>query len=93
MQALIYSWIYSQQTSRENIVPGIYGLRNFFIDKFDPYIKFNKSEFKFHEIKAEFEENLLDLVTEIYSTQNKFIQTPHLANCSYCPYRDICQRF
>ena len=93
LQALIYSWIYSQQTSRENIVPGIYGLRNFFIDKFDPYIKFNKSEFKFHEIKAEFEENLLDLVTEIYSTQNKFTQTPHLANCSYCPYREICQRF
>ncbi len=93
LQALIYSWIFNQQTSGKNIVPGIYGLRNFFNDKFNPYIKFNRGEFKFHEIKTEFEANLMELVTEIYSEKSTFSQTQNVENCSYCPYREICQRF
>ena len=93
LQALIYSWIFNQLTGETYIVPGIYGLRNFFRDNFDPYIKFNRGELKFQEIKEEFEEKLAELVTEIYSEENNFTQTPHIENCSYCPYREICQRF
>ncbi|MBN2637362.1 MAG: PD-(D/E)XK nuclease family protein, partial [Prolixibacteraceae bacterium] len=93
LQALIYSWIFTQQTEHKNIVPGIYGLRNFFTDNFDPYIKYNKGEFVFNDVKEEFEEKLMQLVTEIYSGENSFTQTMHVENCSYCPYREICQRF
>ena len=93
LQALIYSWIFNQQSEEQNIVPAIYGLRNFFSDNFNPYIKFNRSEFKFHEIKVEFEEKLKELVVEIYNEKSSFSQTPHIENCSYCPYKEICQRF
>ena len=92
LQALIYSWILTQQSESQDILPAIYGLRNFFSDNFNPYIRFNRSEFKFYEIKEEFEEKLKDLVTEIYSTKYGFSQTPHIENCRYCPYREICQR-
>lgn len=93
LQALIYSWILNQQSDEKHILPAIYSLRNFFNDNFNPYIKFNRNELIFDEIKEEFEEKLKELVGEIYSAENSFSQTPHFDNCRYCPYREICQRF
>jgi CRISPR/Cas system-associated exonuclease Cas4 (RecB family) len=93
LQALIYSWIFDRQSDQKNIVPGIYGLRNFFTDNFNPYIKFNKGEFEFQDVKVEFEDKLIELVSEIFSSNNTFKQTQYIENCSYCPYREICQRF
>ncbi len=93
LQALIYSWLLSENYDDNKIWPVIYGLREFFAKKFDPTIKQNKKEFSFDEIKNEFTENLKLLVSEIYSPENEFTQTPFLDHCEYCAYREICQRF
>ncbi len=93
LQAVIYSWILSEKMNIAEIQPVIYGLRSFFADNFDPSVKRNRSEFSFSEIKTEFIEHLKMLLSEIYSPENEFNQTPHIEHCEYCPYRQICQRY
>lgn len=93
LQALVYSWIYSENENQPMLKPVIYSLRKFFEDEFKPEIKMGENEFYFQEIKNEFLENLKNLVTEIYSEENEFTQTPHVESCAYCAYNEICQRF
>ncbi|MEZ5106700.1 MAG: PD-(D/E)XK nuclease family protein [Draconibacterium sp.] len=93
LQALIYSWILFGNENADEIYPVIYGLRNFFADSFDPSIKMNYKEVAFSELKEEFPGYLEKLVSEIYSVDNEFRQTPHLDHCTHCPYNEICQRF
>ncbi|PIF02285.1 MAG: hypothetical protein CR996_00695 [Draconibacterium sp.] len=93
LQALIYTWIYCQQTGIDNVTQGIYSLRNFFGNHFDPSLKYKRKVFSFSEISGEFEQHLVDLVAEIYSGKKPYEQTPHVKNCTYCAYHEICQRF
>ncbi len=93
LQALIYSWGLSYDINNEAIQPVIYSLRALFDDHFSPNITQNKKELLFEDVKDDFELNLRQLVTEIYSGQNAFVQTEHLDKCKYCPYGVICRRF
>lgn len=93
LQALIYSWIFSENESQPMLKPVIYSLRKFFEDEFKPEIKMGDNEFYFQDIMDEFIQNLKNLVTEIYSEENEFTQTPHAESCKYCAYNEICQRF
>lgn len=93
LQALIYTWALSENSSETDFQPAIYSLRNLFVNPFDPRIQYNKKEFSFHEVKGEFISQLKQLIHEIYSSDNIFSQTPQVENCKYCPYREICQRY
>ena len=94
LQALIYCFILKENTGDEYpILPVIYGLRELFKEKFSPEIKFNKEELYFQDIEAEFVNKLEILISEIFSSEDKFMQTPHEKICSYCPYNTICQRY
>jgi ATP-dependent helicase/DNAse subunit B len=93
LQAMIYTWILSVQTGETDFQPAIYSLRNLFKPDFNPDIKWEKHDFLFPELKKDFENGMKSVVTEIYSPDNIFAQTPHAENCKYCAYKAICQRF
>ncbi len=93
LQAMIYSWVLSKETGETEFQPAIYGLRNLFKPDFNSDIKWEKHEFSFSELKEDFENGLKSVISEIYSTDNIFEQTPHTDNCKYCAYKTICQRF
>jgi len=93
LQAMIYTWILSVDSTENNFQPAIYSLRDLFKEKFNPEISWTQHEFWFSELKEDFVTELKSLLTEIYSTENSFVQTPHTEHCKYCAYKTICQRF
>ncbi len=93
LQALIYSWVFTESENIANVQPAIYSLRKFFDENFNPNIRREGKEFYFQDVKDEFVENLKELLAEIFSVENTFTQTPHTDPCKYCAYREICQRF
>jgi CRISPR/Cas system-associated exonuclease Cas4 (RecB family) len=93
LQALIYTWALSSESSGFQIQPSIYSLRKLFNENFSANIEWEKNDFIFDDLKTEFELNLKDLIQEIYSVDNTFNQTSHTDKCKYCAYRKICQRF
>jgi len=93
LQALIYTWALSEEFTNFNIQPAIYSLRKLFDDNHSETIRWEKNEFVFDQLKPELEQNLMELVQEIYSSDTTFKQTVHLDKCKYCAYRKICQRF
>lgn len=93
LQAMIYTWVLSEITKETDIQPVIYSLRELFREKFNPKITWAQREFSFPELKEGFVAELKSLLTEIYSAENSFVQTPHAEHCKYCPYKSICQRF
>ncbi|MCD6355128.1 MAG: PD-(D/E)XK nuclease family protein, partial [Prolixibacteraceae bacterium] len=93
LQALIYSFILSENKNDNKINSTIYSLRKLFGESKSPYICRGSSEVLFSDIKDEFKLLLTNLVEEIYSPGTIFYQTTHTDKCSYCPYKTICQRF
>lgn len=93
LQALIYCLAYKKNTGESaDLHPAIYSLRKLFEDTFSPEIKQNRSEVSFLSLEKEFTGKLKELVSEIFSDNGRYVQTPHVRSCKYCPYREICQR-
>ncbi|MCK3685130.1 PD-(D/E)XK nuclease family protein [Maribellus sp. YY47] len=94
LQALIYVWGLEGNGADKEVYPAIYGLHKIFEENFSPDItlKKEKAVVAFDELREEFEDQLQNLVAEIYSEQNVFYQTEHAEKCKYCPYNGICRR-
>ena len=93
LQAMVYSWILSDQLIEPDIQPGIYSLRSLFEESFNPNISWGKKDFSFSELKEDFKIGLQSILTEIFSINNSFVQTEHTVHCKYCSFNAICQRF
>jgi hypothetical protein len=91
-QALLYSWLYSKESNETPVNPGLYITRKLFQTDFSPMITLSKNTFNFYEHLQEFEDHLLEIVTEIWDLSLPFDQTQLTENCEYCPYADICHR-
>lgn len=92
LQALIYSWVLSEQKKDIPIQSAIYSLRKLFEKNFLPEVKWGKSTLNFNDISEEFEAELVKLIEEIYASENAFTQTQHHDKCKYCAYKGICRR-
>jgi len=95
-QTMLYSWLYSEEHFEvTHLLPGIYLTNSLFNDTFNIYPR-NKSRKDFPadflSYKEEFQENLVQLIREIYDPAIAFAQTEDEDRCKYCPYRDICHR-
>ena len=93
LQAMIYTWILSVNSKETDFQPAIYSLRNLFKENYNYDVRWDKHDFSFSELKEDFISQLKSLLTEIYSSENSFVQTPHIEHCKYCAYKSICQRF
>jgi CRISPR/Cas system-associated exonuclease Cas4 (RecB family) len=93
LQALVYALILADETGEQEVKPVIYSLRKLFDEKFNPNIRFENAEFSLAEIRQELVEHLKNLLAEIYSANNAFVQTQFTEHCKYCAYSKICMRY
>jgi ATP-dependent exoDNAse (exonuclease V) beta subunit len=92
-QAFLYSLIIKKQYFPDDVIePGIYALRNIFNDSFNPRFIYARKELVFNNVVDEFEDQLKQLLQEIFSVDNVFHQTEILEHCKYCPYNIMCHR-
>lgn len=91
-QTLIYSDIFFRTNKNAPIFPVIYKLDNFFDETFSPNIIYNGNALLYTDVMDDFRETLNTILTEIFSSTNRYDQTLDPKKCSYCSYNKICQR-
>ncbi len=97
-QTLLYSLMVADKKEREKpISPHVIWMKNLFGQDFNTSLfiqppKQKKMEIKLADVHEEFSEHLGALLDELFDDQIPFEQTPHLENCGYCIYREICLR-
>jgi hypothetical protein len=94
-QAMLYGWVYWKEKALayQQLQPGLINRREIF-----------KSSYKYGLVRGkelladvspilpEFENHLVQLVTELFDPTQPFDQTKVLKNCEYCSYNAICGR-
>jgi CRISPR/Cas system-associated exonuclease Cas4 (RecB family) len=100
-QVLYYSWMLKNSGVYENgspIVPGLFNNRELFQPDFDWRI-FAKEGYAapvyiddFRMVEEEFEEELRNVLTEIWDPSIPFDQVEDAKKCEHCPYSGICKR-
>ena len=91
-QTLLYSCIYQTTNNNTTIIPAIYKLDDLFNDQFKPRITRQNTEVTYRELDTEFREIFGELLNEIFSDTNVYLQTGDLRKCGYCPFNKICNR-
>ncbi|WNB17572.1 PD-(D/E)XK nuclease family protein [Marivirga arenosa] len=96
MQTLIYSFLYiksSDYDGEKSVMPGLYNGKGLFQNDFSEKLKMNSKELNNAVLLMdEFEEGLKKILEEIFISDQEFDQTNKIENCTYCPYRTICNR-
>jgi len=96
MQTLIYSFLYiksSDYDGEKSVMPGLYNGKGLFQNDFSEKLKMNSKELNNAVLLMdEFEEGLKTILEEIFISDQEFDQTNKIENCTYCPYRTICNR-
>jgi len=98
-QTFFYGILLSQNPkySAVKMVPAIYDIRKIAQADFSPYIvsKENKSEVQYADFKtllSQFNQQLEKLFEEIFDMEKPFSQTKIEKYCSYCSYKEICNK-
>ncbi len=92
-QAFFYSWIYDRVKGTPNLKlqPGLINRKEIFNDKFEYGLSQNGEVIQ--DVKyllPEFENNLVQLLNELFDPQQPFDQTTRVKTCEYCSYKEIC---
>lgn len=88
-QVVFYAWLYDRNLPAHKIETGIISLRSMS----QGFISLNIE--KFNEISKYFENftnQLTDLVDEIMDVDVPFVQTDDAKRCTYCNYKQICNK-
>ncbi|HHT23793.1 MAG TPA: PD-(D/E)XK nuclease family protein [Bacteroidales bacterium] len=94
-QTFLYCLFYQNENGIKPIVPEIMKIPDLFKPDFATSIKDKtKNEFvdDFNEYRNEFEENLTNLLEEIFNQEIPFTQCTEISTCKYCPFKNICRR-
>ncbi len=91
-QLLMYAWMYQKMNPviKDNMVSGIITFRE--LSAGLKTVKINKNDLLNTAVLDEFEEQLKNILTEIFNTEIEFKQTAAIDNCEYCAFKGICSR-
>jgi ATP-dependent helicase/DNAse subunit B len=94
-QALFYSWVYDRIKSDANqlLQPGLINRKEIFNDTFEYGLVLDGEvigDVKY--LLSEFEDNLRQLLEELFDSTKPFDQTSKIKTCDYCAYKEICAR-
>ncbi len=93
VQALVYSLILKKRYfPDQKITSTIYAILKLNDAEFNPSIRVGGKVMEIGEILPVWEENLKDILEQIYSPDSVFAQTRFVERCGYCPYKLICGR-
>jgi len=98
LQTFLYCMMYdSKYSPSENIVPGIYALKDIFKNDYT-YKLIQKANRKkepvrdYRDFKDELNEGIKTLITEIHDSTKPFCQTEDDDVCKWCIYKELCHR-
>ncbi|MFY0598395.1 MAG: PD-(D/E)XK nuclease family protein [Cyclobacteriaceae bacterium] len=99
-QVFFYSWLFKKTRSENysSIEPGIFNSSDLFKPLFDSRVQLRSPRqtpvpvSDFTAYAEEFEQNLEDLLREIFDQEIPFDQTVDEKKCGYCSYKEICNR-
>lgn len=91
-QTLIYSEIYRRVTGKNDLLPTIYKIDDFFGDDFRPEVIKDNDRLIYSYVAESFQASLNELLQEIFSAHNTYDQTEDVRKCQTCPYNVICRR-
>ncbi|MFY9153976.1 MAG: PD-(D/E)XK nuclease family protein [Prolixibacteraceae bacterium] len=91
-QTLIYSDILSRTDQEKFIYPVIYKLDDLFNESFVPNVIYLGDRLLFENVKSDFQQTFIRVLSEIFSSTNVYDQTKDSQKCSYCAYNKICRR-
>ena len=100
LQVFYYSYLYWKKFGNEHVIePGIFNSKDLFNKDFDwrvnqraPKERGGTPVSDFRPLAQQYEDFLLETLTEIYSTEVPFDQVEDEKVCEYCPYVGICGR-
>ncbi|QSE97029.1 PD-(D/E)XK nuclease family protein [Fulvivirga lutea] len=99
LQVFYYSYLYWKKFGNEHVIePGIFNSKDLFNKDFDWRVNQREPRKQgvplsdFRPLAQEYEDFLLETLTEIYSTEVPFDQVEDEKVCEYCPYVGICGR-
>ena len=95
LQTLFYTYVYEQVNQKQYVEPHLYTVRDFkegtlFKEKQRGGLALKDQNLE--TFKGLFSEKLKEKLEELFDESVPFVQTENIENCSYCPYKDICQR-
>ncbi len=92
-QMIIYSLVYQQNFPNRIFKPYIFLISSMNKDfQGSLFFKKNCIDSYYNEFLSLFEENLKEVLSELFDKKIPFEQTKNIDNCKYCDYKDICGR-
>lgn len=95
-QTLLYSLVVSKALKHKNIEPGLYFVRNMRDKHYTHKIKMG--DYKklplnsVSEVLDSFEERLINVLNDIFSSTGTYAQTVDEKYCEYCPFNKLCSK-
>jgi len=97
MQTLFYAWLVGEEFAGQEVMPGLYAMRELFSEEFDPALHMTslKKEGRIDSFSP-FEDQFLQLLREalkqLFDPAVPFVQRQNDTKCSYCDFASLCQR-
>lgn len=91
-QLMMYAWMYQKMNPiiSDNMVSGIITFRELSMGL--KTVKINGDDKLDVSVLNKFEEQLKNILSEIFDPETEFSQTPDRDNCKYCTFKGICNR-
>jgi hypothetical protein len=94
-QAILYGWVYAKQDELlyQKLQPGLINRKEIFKDDYKYGLMMDKELlYDVAPLLPEFEQHLIQLLTELFDPEQPFDQTDRTENCEYCSFKGICNR-
>ena len=96
VQTLFYTLVYEKSKNVEGVEPHLYTVKDFSggstFSKKSKLEDFELKEDNLSDYKLQFELKMKEKFSELFDPAIPFRQTNNLESCSYCNFKDICQR-
>jgi MoaA/NifB/PqqE/SkfB family radical SAM enzyme len=98
LQTLLYCEAYKYEHADSVVRPSIYRIKDRIREKNSDMLLLNPIKGAempvgdYEDVRGEFLGGLGELVKTIFDSGEPFRMTGKLLKCSYCPYRELCQR-
>ncbi len=92
-QVFFYAWLYASKYGLDQeIVPGLINMKQFFQQGFDYRLKIEGNPVTDSRPYLDsFEQNMRQLLEEIFSKEHPFDQTEDEHKCTFCDFKGICE--
>ena len=93
-QTFVYASVFTKLDKSDlPIIPALFYMQDLGKENYSPVIKYEKEPvMNFRDINPDFEKLYLQKISSLFNPDVPFQQTAFDSNCSYCEFRELCNR-